>query len=146
MIFATRTVSLSALNTRPVTSTLAPVKWPILAAVSVETVPDNPSSCSPRTFSSSTRSTIMSPGSEERFALMSAAVWAPRSRTASSLASKLKTATVNMSVAAERAVTPAASSSAGMKVQIDFMIRCGFKVAESANVPARDAARGGPVE
>ncbi len=59
MILATMMVCSSALKTRPVTRTLAPVNWPTFAALSGETVPESPSSCSPRTFSNSARSTVM---------------------------------------------------------------------------------------
>src|SRR3954466_8606264 len=89
---ATMIISRSTLNTRPVTRIFAPVRCPTLAAVSAETAPDNPSSCSLRIFSNSARSTRTNSGSAESCALISVAAFGPRSFTASSLDSKSNTA------------------------------------------------------
>src|SRR5436190_16664576 len=94
MILATAIRALSALKTRPVTRTFAPVSCPTLAAVAEVTVPLKPSSCSPSNFSNSARSTMMIWDSDERWAVSKVDNLAPMSFTDSSGEAKSKTATV----------------------------------------------------
>ncbi len=114
MIFATPTVSFSTLKMRPVTRTLAPVRWPTLAAVSAETVPESPNSCSPKTFANSSRSTVMRLGSAESATLSNVEIFDPKSETPASWASKSKTARVRGPISAPS--RPPGSTSLSKKV------------------------------
>src|ERR1035437_1490836 len=125
MILATMKSSVSVLKTRAVTRTFAPVSLPTFAALSGVTVPDKPSSCSPKTFSSSARSTMMRFGSPDKLALTSVATFAPRSRTFSSLESKSKTAMGKSWANSARAATLAMNISVRTEMNFSFIILFG---------------------